>query len=291
MSTVTAAELARVNAELGQRRRRSQPGRWAWVRPSSPPTSARSRPSSCTWSPACKPDVPVVWMDNGYNTEATYRFADEVTKQLGPRTRIYLRHAARAPTARRWKATPALDDPRHAAFTEEVKLRTLCPAPCARPPQVWFTALRATDSRARRWSPSASTPTASSRSAPLLHWTSKDLHEYCKAHGLPNNFDYVDPTRAKTTANAAFHRPRTDRNHERPHRHLPLSHPPTAIHLDALEEETIFILRGAAAFERPTLLFSAARIRWSCSSAPKAFGVGPHPYPLLMIDTGHNFLR
>ncbi|HRM64356.1 MAG TPA: phosphoadenosine phosphosulfate reductase family protein, partial [Acidovorax temperans] len=29
------------------------------------------------------PKVPVVWMDNGYNTEATYRFADEVTKQLG----------------------------------------------------------------------------------------------------------------------------------------------------------------------------------------------------------------
>ena len=29
-----------------------------------------------------KRDVPVVWMDNGYNTDATYRFADEVTKQL-----------------------------------------------------------------------------------------------------------------------------------------------------------------------------------------------------------------
>ena len=34
-------------------------------------------------------------------------------------------------------------------------------------------------------------------------------------------------------------------------------------HLDALEEETIFILREvAAAFERPTLLFSGARTRW-----------------------------
>ena len=43
-----------------------------------------------------QPDVPVVWMDNGYNTEATYRFADEVTKQLGLNLRIYLPLRSRA---------------------------------------------------------------------------------------------------------------------------------------------------------------------------------------------------
>ncbi|MBI3102030.1 MAG: sulfate adenylyltransferase subunit CysD [Burkholderiales bacterium] len=70
-------------------------------------------------------------------------------------------------------------------------------------------------------------------------------------------------------------------------------------HLDALEEETIFILREvAAAFERPTLLFSGGKdslVMLRC--AEKAFmdSNGPSgsrgriPYPLLMIDTGHNF--
>nr|WP_295772867.1 sulfate adenylyltransferase subunit CysD [Rhodoferax sp.] len=70
-------------------------------------------------------------------------------------------------------------------------------------------------------------------------------------------------------------------------------------HLDALEEETIFILREvAAAFERPTLLFSGGKdslVMLKC--AEKAFmdSNGPSgsrgriPYPLLMIDTGHNF--
>ena len=69
-------------------------------------------------------------------------------------------------------------------------------------------------------------------------------------------------------------------------------------HLDALEEETIFILREvAAAFERPTLLFSGGKdslVMLKC--AEKAFGgptspggSGRIPYPLLMIDTGHNF--
>ena len=42
------------------------------------------------------PKVPVVWMDNGYNTEATYRFADEVTKQLGLNLKIYLPLRSRA---------------------------------------------------------------------------------------------------------------------------------------------------------------------------------------------------
>ena len=69
-------------------------------------------------------------------------------------------------------------------------------------------------------------------------------------------------------------------------------------HLDALEEEAIFVLREVAgAFERPTLLFSGGKdslVLLRC--AEKAFGVqkgtsgsGRIPYPLLMIDTGHNF--
>jgi len=62
-------------------------------------------------------------------------------------------------------------------------------------------------------------------------------------------------------------------------------------HLDALEEETIYVLREVAgAFERPALLFSGGKdslVLLRC--AEKAFGRGRIPYPLLMIDTGHNF--
>ncbi len=70
-------------------------------------------------------------------------------------------------------------------------------------------------------------------------------------------------------------------------------------HLDALEEETIYLLREvAAAFERPALLFSGGKdslVMLHC--AEKAFldssrpsgSRGCLPFPLLMIDTGHNF--
>jgi sulfate adenylyltransferase subunit 2 len=72
---------------------------------------------------------------------------------------------------------------------------------------------------------------------------------------------------------------------------LPDARPLSNAQLDALEEETIFILREvAAAFERPTLLFSGGKdslVMLRC--AEKAFGVGRLPFSLLMIDTGHNF--
>ena len=70
-------------------------------------------------------------------------------------------------------------------------------------------------------------------------------------------------------------------------------------HLDALEEEAIFILREVAgAFERPALLFSGGKD--SCvvlRLAHKAFRErragggfdGRLPFPLLHVDTGHNF--
>ena len=75
----------------------------------------------------------------------------------------------------------------------------------------------------------------------------------------------------------------------------PMPHVLSNAHLDALEEEAIFILREvAAAFERPTLLFSGGKdslVLLKC--AEKAFidreRGGSIPYPLLMIDTGHNF--
>lgn len=77
----------------------------------------------------------------------------------------------------------------------------------------------------------------------------------------------------------------------RPELLAPAGHQLSNAHLDALEEETIFILREVAAtFERPTLLFSGGKdslVMLKC--AEKAFGAGRLPYPLLMIDTGHNF--
>ncbi len=153
-----------------------------------------------------KADVPVVWMDNGYNTDATYRFADEVTKLLGLNLHIYLPLRSRAHREAVDGQTPALDDPRHAAFTQEVKLEPFARALRETAPTVWFTALRATDTAVRaQMDPVSLNPDGLVKVAPLLHWSSKDLYEYCEAHGLPNNFDYVDPTKGEDNRECGLH--------------------------------------------------------------------------------------
>lgn len=62
-------------------------------------------------------------------------------------------------------------------------------------------------------------------------------------------------------------------------------------HLKELEDEGIFIMREVAAqFERPVLLFSGGKDSICMFQlALKAFHPGKIPFPLMHIDTGHNF--
>ena len=62
-------------------------------------------------------------------------------------------------------------------------------------------------------------------------------------------------------------------------------------HLEQLESEAIFIMREVAAqFERPVLLFSGGKDSIvMVRLAQKAFWPARFPFPLLHIDTGHNF--
>ena len=62
-------------------------------------------------------------------------------------------------------------------------------------------------------------------------------------------------------------------------------------HLAQLESEAIFILRETAAqFERPALLFSGGKDSIVMAHlARKAFFPARLPFPLLHVDTGHNF--
>jgi sulfate adenylyltransferase subunit 2 len=62
-------------------------------------------------------------------------------------------------------------------------------------------------------------------------------------------------------------------------------------HLKELEAESIFVLREVAAqFENPVLLFSGGKDSIVCYHlARKAFHPANVPFPLMHIDTGHNF--
>ena len=62
-------------------------------------------------------------------------------------------------------------------------------------------------------------------------------------------------------------------------------------HLDALEAESVHIFREVAAeFERPVVLFSGGKDSIILLRlAEKAFRPGRFPFPVMHVDTGHNF--
>ena len=62
-------------------------------------------------------------------------------------------------------------------------------------------------------------------------------------------------------------------------------------HLRELESESMYVLREVAAqFERPALLFSGGKDSIVCFHlARKAFHPAKVPFPLVHVDTGHNF--
>jgi sulfate adenylyltransferase subunit 2 len=82
-----------------------------------------------------------------------------------------------------------------------------------------------------------------------------------------------------------------------PDRNAESLHPRAAVgrltldHLDTLESESIHIFREVGAeFERPVLLFSGGKDSVvMLHLAAKAFWPAPIPFPLLHVDTGHNF--
>jgi len=153
-----------------------------------------------------KPDIQVVWMDNGYNTETTYKYVDEITKRLNLNLLTYLPKRSRAHREALEGPVPALDDPKHEAFTAEVKLEPFERALRETAPKVWFTALRATDTAVRAEMDAVSiTPDGLIKVAPLLKWTSKDLWEYMQKHNLPDNEDYFDPTKGEEHRECGLH--------------------------------------------------------------------------------------
>lgn len=70
-----------------------------------------------------------------------------------------------------------------------------------------------------------------------------------------------------------------------------LEAPAQASHLRNLEAEAIYLMREVAAqFERPVLLFSGGKDSIvMVHLARKAFHPAPIPFPLMHVDTGHNF--
>jgi phosphoadenosine phosphosulfate reductase len=205
--SITTQELERLNADIGHDPDKLvawalAPGRHAIVSTSFGPFAA----VTLHMATRVQPDVPVLWVDAGYGTPAMYRFADELTEKLSLNLKIYRPRRSRAHREAADGPLPELNDPRHAAFTEEVKLEPFDRAVKALGADVWVTGIRADETEARAaMLPVSVARDGVTRVAPVFYWNPRQMNDYLKRHALPNNFDYFDPTKVDDKRECGLH--------------------------------------------------------------------------------------
>ncbi|MFT5212691.1 MAG: phosphoadenosine phosphosulfate reductase [Polaribacter sp.] len=150
-------------------------------------------------------DIAVVWCDTGYNTPQTYKHAEEIIDKLRLNILLYV---PKQTVAHRniVLGTPAIEDPKHKLFTEQVKLEPFSRAMKEQQPDVWFTNLRKGQTAFRN---SINIVSKSKdgvlKVSPFYNWSDEDLDRYLEEKGLPNEFTYFDPTKVESNRECGLH--------------------------------------------------------------------------------------
>lgn len=152
--------------------------------------------------------LPVICVDHGYNTEATYRFAEELIQRLTLDMHYYTPKVTAKRRATVYGGIPSIDDEAaHDEFTREVKLEPFGRAMADFSPEVWLTAIRKeqTPFRDSLDIVTQDISTGLIKVAPMFYWTELDLEEYLVEHDLPIEEDYNDPTKVLKDRECGLH--------------------------------------------------------------------------------------
>ena len=155
-----------------------------------------------------QPDIPVLWVDHGYNRPATYLHAEDLRKRLQLDIRAYLPRMTAAHRDAIHGPIPTTDQ--EAAlkeFSAVMKLEPFQRGMRELAPTVWITALRKVQNpnRAELDIVSADANFHSLKVSPFFHWSDAQLDAYLAEHGLPNEWDYFDPAKADEKRECGLH--------------------------------------------------------------------------------------
>ncbi len=181
---------------------------WALSQANTPIVTTNFRPYEAAILHLCgqqRPDIPVIWCDTGYNTKATYLHAERLIEQLSLTIDLFVpqKTAAHRDAV---MGIPAVDDPGHAEFTEQVKLEPFRRAMAKHQPDLWFTNLRKGQTAFRDSLEIVSRGADGVlKVSPFYHWPDDKLDLYLERYNLENEFRYFDPTKALDNRECGLH--------------------------------------------------------------------------------------
>ncbi|MEP6668190.1 MAG: phosphoadenosine phosphosulfate reductase family protein [Chthoniobacter sp.] len=157
-----------------------------------------------------QPEIPVLWIDHGYNKAATYQHAEELTRLL----KLDLKAFVPKMTAAHYDATRGgapeptpENEERIKEFSTVMKLEPFQRGMKELAPTVWITALRKVQNpnRAGLDIVSHDANFGALKVSPVFYWNDKEMHEYLTQHHLPNEWDYFDPAKADEKRECGLH--------------------------------------------------------------------------------------
>ena len=157
-----------------------------------------------------QPDIPVLWVDHGYNREATYRHAEELKAKLGLNIQAFVPKltAAHYDAAHGGMPEPTEENEEAIkAFSTVMKLEPFQRGMRELAPTVWLTALRKVQNpnRAELDTVSPDNNFNSLKVSPVFHWSDEQMEAYLAEHDLPNEWDYFDPAKADEKRECGLH--------------------------------------------------------------------------------------
>ena len=157
-----------------------------------------------------QPDIRVLWVDHGYNREATYRHAEELKAKLNLNIQAFVPKYTTAHYDAVYGGVPELTEENEEAikaFSTAMKLEPFQRGMRDLAPTVWLTALRKVQNpnRAELDIVSPDNNFNSLKVSPVLHWSDEQMEAYLKEHDLPNEWDYFDPAKADEKRECGLH--------------------------------------------------------------------------------------
>lgn len=201
-------DLAAANAELKDKTPQEIIA-WALENSDKPLVTTNFRPYEAVilhMATQVKPDIKVLWVDSGYNTSATYRFAEKVIEDLNLNVETYIPQMTSARRNVIMKGIPEVDEPLHEEFTRQVKLEPFQRALAELKPDLWLNAIRKDQTEFRQsMEIVSSSKDGIIKVAPLYNWSEEDMQNYLAEHNLPNEDNYFDPTKAIENRECGLH--------------------------------------------------------------------------------------
>ncbi|HEY9171517.1 MAG TPA: phosphoadenosine phosphosulfate reductase family protein [Verrucomicrobiae bacterium] len=155
-----------------------------------------------------QPDIPVLWVDHGYNRPATYRHAEELRHRLKLNLKTYLPKLSAAHRDAVYGPIPTPEDEAGLKqFSALMKLEPFQRGMRELAPAVWLTALRKVQNphRAGLDIVSHDANFGTLKVNPVFYWSDAEMEAYLKQHDLPNEWDYFDPAKADEKRECGLH--------------------------------------------------------------------------------------